>query len=260
MIRRDELDRIEQSLNSLVVDAQSVASTELRAIEGFAGVSMAHEQDGGATIRWRVGLSSAPPSILRAAASMRIDDVLDIMLRQKPMLRHRAPWRIATVVDDALQPLPLDASLDSLGVSPGGSVELVLVPDERPENQPSAVSIQHDTRARAAAARASSSRELFATAPAPDRDDVRQRDQGFTLLYRIGRGRAAPRSMRAGPLATVMDVLEEIAEHEPSIAIRLKAGERLQLTRGEDQEVLNHHATLQTLGFKPGGTFPVYVL
>jgi hypothetical protein len=259
MIRRGELDRMEQSLNSLVVDAQSVAPTELRAIEGFAGGNAAHERDAGATIRWRVGLSSSPPSILRVAVSMRVEEVLDEILRQKPTLRQRAPWRIATVVDDALQPLPSDVTLDCLGVTPGGSVGLVLVPDERQGNRPSAASIQCDTRARAVAARASSSRELFATDPAPDRDGVRQRE-GFTLLYRIGRGRAAPRSMRAGPLATVMDVLEEIAEQDPAIAIRLKAGERLQLTRGEDQEVLDHHATLQTLGFKPGGTFPVCVL
>jgi len=37
----------------------------------------------------------------------------------------------------------------------------VLVPDERPENQPSVVSTKRDTQARAAAARASS-REVYA--------------------------------------------------------------------------------------------------
>ena len=257
MIRRDELDRMQQGLDALVVSAQAVAPTELRAIEGFAGGSAAPDRDAAATIRWRVGLSSAPPSTLRVAVSTRVDEVLAEMLKQKPALQQRAPWRLATVVDDALHPLPPDVSLASLGVSRGSSVGLVLVPDERPENQPSVVSTKRDTQARAAAARASS-RELFAADPAPG-EDVPQRSHGITLLYRIERARAAPRSMHAGPMATVMDVLEEIAEREPSVAIRLAAGERLQLARGEDREVLDHQATMQAL-FRPGGTYPVCVL
>ena len=262
MIRRDELDRMQQGLDALVVGAQTVAPTELRAIEGFAGGSSVPDRDAAsATIRWRVGLSSAAPTTLRVAVSTRVDEVLAEMMKQKPALRQRAPWRLASVVDDAhatsLQPLPPDASLASLGVSRGSSVGLVLVPDERPENQPSAALAKRDTQARAAAARASS-RELFAADP-DSGEDVPHRSHGITLLYRIERARAAPRSMHAGPMATVIDVLEEIAEREPSVAIRLAAGERLRLARGEDREVLDYQATMQTL-FRPGGTYPVCVL
>lgn len=253
MIRRDELDRMQRGLDSLVVDSQSVASTELRSIEGFAGRPAPDEV--AVTIRWRVGLSSAPPSTFRVAVTTDVGELLTEILRQTPSLRQRAPWRVATITDDVLQPLPEDAPLDALGVEPGGSVALVLIPDERLRN----CSITGDARARAFAARASSSRDLFAAEPDKTLEEG-QRDQGFTLLYRIGRTRAAPRAIRGGPKATVLDVLEEIAEQEPAVEIRLKAGERVQLARGEDQEVLQNAATLETLGFRPGGTFPVYVL
>jgi hypothetical protein len=263
MIRRDELNAMQQSLDELVADANSGrAHTDLGTIDGFQQQRNASAETGTeATVRWRVGLSSAAPRTLRVDVRMCVAELLAELLRENPHLRRRA-LRVAT---DQNESLPDDAPLSEIGLLPGGSACVVLVPDERPcACTPSVDATKRETEARAAAARASTADILGGELAKPNSAQAASTGRkGLTLLYRLrGSTRAAPRALQGGPQATVMDVLEEIAEKEAAVAIRLRTGERVELARGgeEEQEALPHSATLESLGFRPGGTFSVSVL
>ena len=258
MIRRDELEEMQRGIDALVTHANRCAATDLANVEGFRGEQRRQGADDGTaagTIRWRVGLSSAPPRTVRVGVRTGVDELLTEVLEEHPALRQRGPMRWA---DNELRPIASYMTLEECGLQVGGSLALVLVPDETRCSDSS--TIRRSTEARAAAARDSSDTgDLLRGGLSSERPVTAARSAagGFTILYRLGK--RAPRSLQSGPQATVIDVLEEIAEREPTVAIRLSTGEQVQLLN-ENQAVLPLNATLQSLGFRPGGTHPVSVV
>ena len=242
----------QRGLDALVRSNAATAS-ELAELEGPWRSSMPRSPDGGcATVCWRTGLSSAPPRTLRANVNATVGELLRVLLRENPALQRRGALRVA---DSALAVLSDEATLAELGVLPASTFAVVLVPDE-------AVAASDVVTARRAAAEcrarnSNSSNGLLAPPPAA----AESSGGAFTLLYRLGRaGRAAaPRAITAGPRATVIDVIEEVAEREPSVAIRLAADPGSVSLTDEDGRELAHECTLAQLSFRPGSSFPVWI-
>ena len=240
----------QRGLDALVRSNAATAS-ELAQLEGPWRSSMPGSPDGRATVCWRTGLSSAPPRTLRVNVNATVGELLRVLLRENPALQRRGALRVA---DSALAVLSDEASLAELGVLPGGTFPVVLVPDEA-----AAASDVVTARRAAAECRARNSNGsdgLLAPPPAA----AKSGGGAFTLLYRLGRtGRAAPRAITAGPRATVIDVIEEVAEREPSVAIRLAADPGSVSLTDEDGRELAHECTLAQLSFRPGSSFPVWI-
>ena len=208
--------------------------------------------DAPVTVQWRIGLSSRPPRTLRMRTTNSVGDILTAVLEESPALRARGELKVTD-----LQQRRLDGGLNIGSIVHGDRLSLSVCILEDGLSGQANVTAAGRSQSRQPSCSSSSSLTDSGTSP--------QSTIGshlHTVLYRVGRTSSRPpRPIPAGPLATVLDIVEEIAEREPVVARKLdRDGPQGVSVETEEGRTWPLDSTVAKLRLAPGGTTRIYVV